>query len=87
MNHAIHAHSRPVAAVPSVPPRHSHSFDALFVANMLHISAAGTTAGLFRAAQAALRPGGRLFVYGPFKRDGKFTTDSNQQFDAKLRQM
>jgi len=54
---------------------------------MLHISAAGTTAGLFRAAQPALRPGGRLFVYGPFKRDGQFTTDSNQQFDAKLRQM
>ena len=76
-----------------LPPPHvrwrcrSHSFDAALVSNMLHISAAGTTAGLFRAAAAALRPAGRLLVYGPFRRDGQFTTESNRQFDEKLKQM
>jgi SAM-dependent methyltransferase len=62
-------------------------YDAAFVANMLHISERGTTAGLFRASALALRPGGFLAVYGPFKRHGAFTTESNAAFDVKLRQM
>jgi hypothetical protein len=32
-----------------------------------------------------LRPDGRLFVYGPFKRDGAHTAPSNAAFDATLR--
>ena len=28
--------------------------------------------------------GGSLFVYGPFKIDGKHTTESNEAFDARL---
>ena len=32
-----------------------------------------------------LRDGGRLFVYGPFKRDGAHTAPSNAAFDASLR--
>jgi len=62
-------------------------FDACFVANMLHISDRGTTAGLFRAAGLALRKGGMLVIYGPFKQHGAFTTPSNAAFDVKLREM
>jgi hypothetical protein len=32
-----------------------------------------------------LKSGGRLFVYGPFKRDGTHTAPSNAAFDASLR--
>ena len=32
-----------------------------------------------------LRDGGRLFVYGPFMRDGAHTAPSNAAFDATLR--
>lgn len=45
----------------------------------------------FRLSGAAgagkvLRPGGLLLVYGPFKVDGKCTTESNASFDMSLRQ-
>lgn len=30
-------------------------------------------------------PGGLLLIYGPFKKDGKFTTESNESFDRSLR--
>jgi hypothetical protein len=33
-----------------------------------------------------LPPGGVLFVYGPFTRDGAHTSDGNAAFDASLRQ-
>ena len=33
-----------------------------------------------------LRADGRLFLYGPFKRDGKHTALSNAVFDTSLRE-
>jgi hypothetical protein len=36
-------------------------------------------------AGRVLKPGGRLLVYGPFKKDGVCTTESNAAFDASLR--
>ena len=38
-----------------------------------------------RAPGATLRADGRLFLYGPFKRDGKHTAVSNAVFDTSLR--
>jgi SAM-dependent methyltransferase len=58
---------------------------AIFCANVLHISPWPVTQGLFAGAARLLRPGGRLFLYGPFKRDGRHTADSNAAFDASLR--
>ena len=40
---------------------------------------------LIAGAGRLLRPGGRLFIYGPFKRDGAHTAPSNAAFDASLR--
>jgi len=31
-----------------------------------------------------LQPGGILFIYGPFKIDGKFTSESNESFHHTL---
>ncbi len=40
---------------------------------------------LFSGAGRLLRDGGRLFIYGPFMRDGAHTAPSNAAFDATLR--
>ena len=36
--------------------------------------------------RAICAPDGRLFLYGPFKRDGKHTALSNAVFDTSLRE-
>jgi hypothetical protein len=41
--------------------------------------------GLFAGAGRYLRADGKLFLYGPFKRDGKHTAISNAVFDSSLR--
>lgn len=60
------------------------SYHAVLCINMTHISPYKSTQGLFQGAARVLLPGGRLFLYGPFKVDGNFTTESNAQFDALL---
>lgn len=59
--------------------------DAVVVANMLHISPQQTLSGLCQGAADVLRPGGILHIYGPFKRHGAQTSDSNTEFDRSLR--
>jgi hypothetical protein len=58
---------------------------ALFCANVIHIAPWRVAEGLFAGAGRALRDDGRLFLYGPFKRDGRHTSVSNAAFDASLR--
>jgi SAM-dependent methyltransferase len=58
---------------------------ALFCANVIHIAPWRVAKGLFAGAARYLRPDGRLFLYGPFKRDGKHTALSNAVFDSSLR--
>lgn len=60
------------------------SFDALVAINMIHISPWDATLGLMRRAGRALREGGVLFTYGPYMRDGRHTSPSNEAFDASL---
>lgn len=60
-------------------------FDAIFCANMLHISPQATGPALMRAAAHHLKPTGRLVVYGPFLVDGEPTSPGNLAFDADLR--
>ena len=58
---------------------------AVFCANVIHIAPWRVAEGLFAGAGRVLRPDGRLFLYGPFKRDGKHTALSNSIFDTSLR--
>lgn len=60
------------------------SFDAVYAANICHISPWDATAGLLRGAAQCLKPGGILAIYGPFKVGGEFTTESNANFHASL---
>jgi hypothetical protein len=59
---------------------------ALFCANVIHIASWRVAQGLFAGAGRVLRDNGWLFLYGPFKRDGQHTAESNAAFDASLRQ-
>ncbi len=59
--------------------------DAIICINMVHISAWAATVGLFENGRAILPPGGPLYVYGPYKRGGAHTAQSNAEFDAGLR--
>jgi SAM-dependent methyltransferase len=53
--------------------------------NVLHIAPFSVAEHLFAGAGRLLKPDGRLFLYGPFKRGGAHTAPSNEAFDAKLR--
>jgi SAM-dependent methyltransferase len=61
------------------------SFAAIVAINVLHIAPWSVSIGLMRGASRHLSLGGRLVVYGPFRRDGRHTADSNVRFDAYLR--
>jgi SAM-dependent methyltransferase len=66
-------------------PRVPAQVDAIFCANMLHISPWATCAALMQGASRHLAPDGRLLLYGPYVVDGEPTAPSNLAFDADLR--
>jgi Protein of unknown function (DUF938) len=59
---------------------------AVFCANVIHIAPWRVAEGLFEGAGRYLRADGRLFLYGPFKRDGRHSAISNAVFDSSLRE-
>ena len=61
------------------------NLDAIVNINMIHISPWSACLGLIEGANKILSPGGILYFYGPFKRNGKHTADSNAKFDRSLR--
>ena len=60
-------------------------FDAIYCANMLHISPWATCAALMRGSARHLTPGGMLITYGPYLEDGVPTSAGNLAFDQSLR--
>jgi SAM-dependent methyltransferase len=60
-------------------------FDVVLVTNLCHISPEATTVALMHGVAKVLKSGGRCFIYGPFLKDGKFTTESNARFDLWLK--
>lgn len=65
-----------------VPLRH---YDAVFSANTLHIMSWRQVQTLFARLPSLVVADALLIVYGPFNRNGAFTSDSNRAFDASLR--
>ncbi|TQV79641.1 DUF938 domain-containing protein [Denitrobaculum tricleocarpae] len=59
--------------------------DAIFCANMIHIAPWAATLGLLDGAARYLKTGGKLCLYGPYKRGGTHTAPSNAAFDQSLR--
>ena len=51
---------------------------------MIHIAPWEAAVGLVNGAARVLPPGGILFLYGPFKREGRHTAPSNEAFDRDI---
>jgi hypothetical protein len=60
-------------------------FDGLVCINMIHISPWSSTLGLFASTRELVREGGFVLLYGPYRRGGRHTAESNARFDADLR--
>ena len=75
----------PVALDVDGPWPDDRYFDALFSANSLHIMGTDSVLNFFPGAAARLNEHGYLLVYGPFKYNGEFTTESNARFDQWLK--
>lgn len=60
-------------------------FDAVYCANLLHISPWAACLGLMAGAARHLKSGGLLVIYGPFFEAGAAPAQSNLDFDATLR--
>jgi len=61
------------------------SVDALYSANTLHIMSWVEVEAMFRGLDAVLSPHGVLCIYGPFRYEGRYTSESNRDFDLMLK--
>lgn len=59
--------------------------DAAVCINLIHIAPWMAAEGLFAGAARVLPAGAPLVLYGPFKRGGVHTAESNARFDRSLR--
>jgi SAM-dependent methyltransferase len=71
---------------PSAGPPFAEPFDAVYCANMLHISPWPACAALMQGASRHLALDGVLVTYGPYLEDGVPTAPGNLAFDASLRE-
>ena len=59
--------------------------DAVLAINLIHVAPWSATLALFEGARALLSAEHVLFLYGPYRRFGHHTSESNAQFDLDLR--
>jgi len=60
-------------------------FDAAFSANTLHIMGWPQVQAFFAGLDRALAANACVVVYGPFNDDGRYSSDSNREFDGWLK--
>jgi cyclopropane fatty-acyl-phospholipid synthase-like methyltransferase len=60
-------------------------YDLIYTSNTFHIMSQNDVGAFFNGVSQVLNDNAYLVVYGPFKYDGKFTSDSNFRFDQSLR--
>ena len=61
-------------------------YDAVFTANTLHIMSWSLVTRLFETVGDMLPLEGKFIIYGPFNENGRYSSESNRQFDYSLRQ-
>ncbi len=76
----------PIALDARLRPWPVEDFVALVCINLIHIAPWEVAKALFQEAGARLPEGGVFYLYGPFRRDGQHTSESNATFDASLRE-
>ena len=91
---SIAAHRAAAGCAKMLPPLHLDVLserwpveraDAVICNNMIHIAPWSACEGLIAGAERVLPASGLLYLYGPYKIDGRHTAPSNQAFDAQLR--
>ncbi|MCU7842945.1 MAG: DUF938 domain-containing protein [Candidatus Thiodiazotropha sp. (ex Monitilora ramsayi)] len=60
-------------------------YDAVFSANAVHIMSWAEVITCFEGVGRVLKQGGLFVLYGPFNYGGKYTSESNRQFDGWLK--
>jgi cyclopropane fatty-acyl-phospholipid synthase-like methyltransferase len=63
------------------------TLDAVFAANVVQCMSSPALEALFRGVGRRLAAQGVFLLYGPFNRDGRFTSEGNQQLDAWARSL
>ena len=64
----------------------SITYQLIFTANTTHIMSWNEVKNLFKLVDSRLQKDGLFFCYGPFNKNGQFTSESNREFDAYLNQ-
>ena len=75
----------PVELDVTVTPWDVRKVDGVFTANTLHIMHWPQVEALFAHLPAVVQPASVLAIYGPFRYGGRYTSDSNAEFDEYLR--
>jgi len=61
------------------------TYDGVYSSNTAHIMDFDAVVRMFAVVGRTLRKNGVFCLYGPFRKAGKFNTESNAMFDASLR--
>lgn len=61
-------------------------FGSMLAVNLVHISPWAVTEALFAGASRVLNGEGKVFLYGPYRLEGRHTAESNARFDAWLKE-
>ena len=59
-------------------------YDAIFVINIFQVAPVAIADGIAALGAKLLKDDGLIAIYGPFKRDGAYTTESNAAFDSEI---
>lgn len=65
-------------------PGDKNSFDAIFCINIFQVAPISIADGMMECAAHLLNDDGILLIYGPFRVEGTFTTESNEEFHKTL---
>lgn len=82
---ALQAGDGPAHGLVPPPPRPAGGYDAVFSANTLHIMGWPQVQALFAGLPAVMAEDALLVVYGPFNEGGRYTSQSNREFDDWLK--
>jgi SAM-dependent methyltransferase len=75
----------PPLALDVTGPWPEQSFDGIFSANTTHIMSWSDVERFFQGVGRVLEPGGCFALYGPFNFAGRYTSESNRNFDQWLK--
>ena len=73
-----------LTAAQTWPNPQDRRYQCIFCINVFQVAPVAIADGMMQCAAQLLEPDGFLLIYGPFKLDGEYRTDSNKEFDCKL---